>query len=114
MMRENDCAFVFPDSGEHAPGIFDVTSDFVYVRMHGQGPGYEHGYPADALSEWAKNAKLLLKGMAPAGWPAAAAKSQVPTAVYFFFDNDQKGFAPNDAMALMKNLGLKSLEKYTD
>ena len=41
-------------------------------------------------------------------------KAKVPTAVYFFFDNDQKGFAPNDAMALMKNLGLKSLEKYTD
>ncbi len=39
MMREHGCAIVITDAGEHAPGIFEVTSDFFYMRMHGQGDG---------------------------------------------------------------------------
>ncbi len=113
MMRAHGCAIVVPDAGEHAPGILEVTSDFVYVRMHGQGEGYEEGYPATELTAWANIAKKLLEGKLPEGWSGAKEMSGLsPTAVYFFFDNDQKGFAPHDAGVLMKNLGIKSLEAF--
>jgi len=65
MMRENGCAIVVPDAGAHVPGIFEVTSDFVYIRMHGQGDGYEEGYPTSVLSKWASTVKTLLDGKLP-------------------------------------------------
>lgn len=105
MLRENDCAFVIPDAGEYAPHVFDLTSDFVYVRMHGQGEEYEDGYPERELTAWAKRARELVAGKIPSGWPVGdKAKQRTPTAVYFFFDNDAKGRAPHDAMTLMKKL----------
>lgn len=109
MMRENGCALVIPDAGEHAPGVFDVTSDFVYVRMHGQGEGYEDGYPQSELVEWSKRAKSLMNGRYPTDWPISGAPDPQPTAIYFFFDNDEKGRAPHDAMFLMKKLGVRPL-----
>lgn len=110
MMRESGCGIVVPDAGEHAPGIFEITSDFLYVRMHGQGEGYEDGYPEGELTAWAKRAKDFLAGERPEGWPAPKGiEGYNPTAIYFFFDNDEKGCAPHDAMKLMRKLGVKAL-----
>ncbi len=110
MMREHGCAIVIPDAGEHAPGIFEVTSDFVYMRMHGQGDGYEEGYPVAEMAAWAKKAKTLIEGKLPKGWTRTKNQNDLlPTALYFFFDNDQKGFAPRDASVLMNKLGIKPI-----
>jgi hypothetical protein len=52
--------------------------------------------------------KILIEGKIPKGWNRAKDQSDLlPRALYFFFDNDQKGFAPRDAGVLMKKLGIK-------
>lgn len=113
MMRDHGCAVVVPDAGEHAPGICEVTSDFVYIRMHGQGEGYEEGYPVTEITKWAGDAKKLIEGKLPKVWSGRKDAAQLQaTAVYFFFDNDQKGFAPRDASILMKKLGVKPIEDF--
>jgi len=112
MMKAHGCAVVVPDAGEHTPGILEVTSDFAYIRMHGQGEGYEEGYPDRELTQWVSVANKLLEGKLPVGWSNEKNQELGVTAVYFFFDNDQKGFAPRDAGLLMKKLSLKPLENY--
>lgn len=93
LMRKYNVACVFPDSGEHDPGIRTVTADHVYVRMHGQAPEYaETGYTEEALDAIAE--KIL-----------AWAKTTQLVSVYF--DNDAKALAPLNAMRLSQKLGLR-------
>jgi uncharacterized protein YecE (DUF72 family) len=59
-----------------------VTTDFVYIRLHGPDGAYKGDYSHQRLSTWAKHIKQWLK----------ARKT-----VYCFFDNDQSGFATKNA-----------------
>jgi len=70
---------------------FDVTADFVYVRLHGDVRIYKSGYTPRALDEWAGRIR---------GWDADGKD------VYVYFDNDMKVRAPFDALNLMQRLGL--------
>ena len=69
----------------------EVTSDFMYVRLHGDKELYVSGYSAEALDAWAAR----IRGWADQGLD-----------VFAYFDNDVKVHAPYDAMALMDRLGL--------
>jgi uncharacterized protein YecE (DUF72 family) len=69
----------------------EVTTDFVYVRLHGPGEKYQGSYSGPALRAWA--ARIT-------GWSAAG------QAVWCFFDNDQNGYAARDALRLRRMLGL--------
>ncbi len=63
-----------------------VTTDFAYVRLHGPGAGkYQGSYDESRLRRWCRQI---------AGW------SKTLTAVYVYFDNDQAGFAAQNALAL--------------
>ena len=64
-----------------------VTADFVYVRLHGPGGPYQGRYDTRALAGWAG---------AFATWTAQGKE------VYCYFDNDQAGYAPRDALALQE------------
>lgn len=90
MMREYNCAFVIADSGEKSPEVYDLTSDFVYVRMHGQSEACKDGYPNEQLKKWADRAKILRAGGIPDNWPQAEHQTSVERSIYFFFDNDEK------------------------
>ena len=70
-------------AGFHTPIL--VTADFAYVRLHGPGGKYQGCYTDKQLCEWADRI---------AGW------SQELTAVYVYFDNDDSGYAPRNALEL--------------
>jgi uncharacterized protein YecE (DUF72 family) len=81
----------------------DVTSDFVYVRLHGDEKLYESGYTDEALKVWARKIRAWRKGGSPrdaklTGPRAGARKSGRD--VFVYFDNDVKVHAPFDAMKL--------------
>ncbi len=97
-MRENRIAPVIAHAGEHAPGIEDVTTDHVYVRMHGQGAAYEDGYPEAELEAMAARIRE---------WSASPTP---PKLISVFFDNDAKACAPRDAARLMQILGINPLK----
>ena len=75
---------IYELAGYHSP--LTVTTDFAYVRLHGPGPGkYQDSYGegqlrrwSDQIGEWARTLK----------------------AVYIYFDNDQAGFAAQNAITL--------------
>jgi uncharacterized protein YecE (DUF72 family) len=110
LLREHDIALVVADTAGKWPFLEDATSDFVYVRLHGDEELYASGYSEAALKMWAQKVRAWAKGGAP---PKAKLAGPRPPAresgrdVYVYFDNDAKVHAPFDAMALAKRLGIR-------
>jgi uncharacterized protein YecE (DUF72 family) len=92
LLKAHDIGLVVADTAGKWPRLFEVTSDFVYVRLHGDIKIYTSGYTGRALDEWAKRIRA---------WDRAGKD------VYVYFDNDVKVRAPFDALNLMKKLKLK-------
>jgi uncharacterized protein YecE (DUF72 family) len=67
----------------------EITTDFVYIRLHGPDGPYCGCYDAHALSAWAERI---------AGWQADGKQ------VYCYFDNDQSAYAPQNALTLQRML----------
>jgi uncharacterized protein YecE (DUF72 family) len=89
LLREHRVACVVADTAGRWPKVFEVTAGFVYVRLHGDVELYASGYSAAALDEWAQRCR---------GWRDDGLD------VYVYFDNDAKGYAPHDAVALQARL----------
>jgi len=104
LLRSNDIALVCADSLEW-PRLMDVTSDFVYCRLHGSEELYASGYDEASLEEWADRAISWACGKDPASADFAGkprkGKSQ-KLDVFIYFDNDKKVKAPADAQRLME------------
>ncbi|HBK45494.1 MAG TPA: DUF72 domain-containing protein, partial [Xanthomonadaceae bacterium] len=108
LLRRHHVALVVADSAHRFPCMEDVTSDFVYLRLHGDTQLYASGYGEAALKRWAGRVRAWAEG----GEPADAARSGPPAPqrarrdVYCYFDNDAKVHAPFDARSLLLELGL--------
>lgn len=89
LMHEHDIACVVADTAGRFPMPDVPSGDFTYVRLHGDTELYTSGYSAEALDRWAEKCR---------GWAEAGRD------VYVYFDNDAKGFAPHDALALAQRL----------
>jgi uncharacterized protein YecE (DUF72 family) len=89
LLREHGVATVIADSAGTWPTFDAVTSDLVYLRMHGYGELYAGGYPPAALDAMADRIR---------GWRADGLD------VVGYFDNDMKVHAPFDAIALAERL----------
>lgn len=59
-------ALVFADSAGRWPYAEDLTSDFVYIRLHGAEELYTSGYSDDQLDWWAQRIKAWRLGREPA------------------------------------------------
>jgi uncharacterized protein YecE (DUF72 family) len=87
VLRRHRAAFCIYDlAGFESPCI--ATTNLVYVRLHGPGPGpYQGSYSKAALRRWAARIKA---------WRGERRK------VYVYFDNDQAGYAARNALALKR------------
>ena len=75
---------IYELAGFHSP--LTVTADFAYVRLHGPTSGkYQGSYDDDRLRDWCIQIKQWAKML---------------SAVYVYFDNDQAGFAAQNALTL--------------
>ena len=92
LLRRHDIGLVLADTAGRFPFIDEVTSDFVYVRLHGHEELYVSGYDAKTLDLWAARVKQ---------WKRQRRD------VYVYFDNDAKVHAPFDAKALVSRLHLR-------
>jgi uncharacterized protein YecE (DUF72 family) len=100
LLREHDIGLVVADTVEW-PLLMDVTSDFVYCRLHGSEQLYSSGYDDDALDVWADRVVTWARGGQPQGRTAGGGGAEVrPREVYVYFDNDAKVRAPFDARSL--------------
>jgi len=90
LLRAHGATFCIYDlAGRTSPKV--VTSDVAYVRLHGPGDAYEGSYDARTLSGWAG---------AFSTWASRG------TDVYCYFDNDQAGYAPKNALRLAEMLNV--------
>ena len=107
LLREHDIAMVVADTAGKWPHIEDATSDFIYVRLHGDEELYVSGYSSDALANWARKVKSWAAGKSPRGARLISERQCSPGRdVFVYFDNDVKVHAPFDAMSLAHRLRL--------
>lgn len=74
----------------HLEGLLspkEITADFVYVRLHGPGAAYQGSYDTQTLSGWAG---------AFSTWHRKGRE------IFCYFDNDENGYAAQNAMELTK------------
>ena len=108
LLRRHDIALVVADTAGKWPFLEDVTSDFVYARLHGSEELYVSGYDDASLENWAAKIRCWAGGENPpdAQTLAAHAPSNPDGRdVFVYFDNDVKVRAPFDAMSLAEKLG---------
>ena len=104
LLRAYDVALVCADLVSW-PRLMDLTSDFVYCRLHGSEELYSSGYDNAALDEWARRIKAWARGGEPEDGERAGGKARPRRRdVFVFFDNDKKVRAPANAMELIRRL----------
>lgn len=67
-----------------------VTTEFVYIRLHGPNGPYKGKYDSQTLSGWAGAISVWVRN---------------GKEVFCYFDNDQSGYAAQDASALNRMIG---------
>ncbi|PTY00204.1 DUF72 domain-containing protein [Spartobacteria bacterium LR76] len=100
LLRRYHMAFVFADTAGKWPYAEELTSDFVYVRLHGDRQIYVSGYTAEALQDWAGRIRSWRDGEQHGA--KGRERTQGSRDVYVYFDNDVKVRAPFDAQELRR------------
>jgi uncharacterized protein YecE (DUF72 family) len=86
LKRFNAAFCIYELAGYHSP--FEITADFAYVRLHGPAAGkYQGSYSNTQLREWVGRIRE---------WTTR----QKLKAIYVYFDNDQAGYAAQNALTL--------------
>ena len=98
LCAEHDVAIVIADSAGRWPTMDDATSDFRYVRLHGETELYASGYTDASLERWASTCRQWL---------------DEGHDVHVYFDNDARGHAPWDAVRLLERLGVSTAHHST-
>jgi len=81
----NTALCVYEIAGFQSP--VKLTADFTYIRLHGPGEkAYQGKYSAKTLRKWADEIKI---------WRSHGCQ------VYLYFDNDQAGYAAQNAIELL-------------
>ena len=86
ILRRHNAAFcIFEIAGFHSDML--LTANFTYVRLHGPGGAYQGLYSDAKLAQWAERMGEWEKEL---------------KAIYVYFDNDQAGYAVQNALALKR------------
>jgi uncharacterized protein YecE (DUF72 family) len=89
ILRKHNVAFcIFEIAGFASE--FPITADFTYIRLHGPGGAYQGSYSQATLQHWADRINAWRKEL---------------RAVYTYFDNDQAGYAVENALTLKSVIG---------
>jgi uncharacterized protein YecE (DUF72 family) len=88
LLSDHQAAFcIYEFAGRCSPQ--EVTTDFVYIRLHGPGGACQGSYDLARLSEWAR---------AISAWALQGKE------VFCYFNNDQAGYAAQNALTLQNLL----------
>lgn len=96
LLKDHNVAFcAFHLAGQKSP--HKLTADFAYVRLHGPEGKYGGRYDTRGLQEWKK------------AFPAWLGHVKE---IYCYFDNDDSGYAPQDALKLNEMMGIDTGEPH--
>jgi uncharacterized protein YecE (DUF72 family) len=86
LLRRHKSAYcIFDLAGFQSP--LEITADFTYIRLHGPGGKYQGSYSDASLRAWRRRLRE---------WNLRAS--------YVYFDNDQSGYAAQNALRLKEFL----------
>jgi uncharacterized protein YecE (DUF72 family) len=107
LLRRYNVALVCADTVDW-PLLMDVTSDFVYCRLHGSAELYQSRYSDQELDRWTARIRAWAAGetMTDGNFILSPLADSQPRDVYVFFDNTDKLHAPDNARQLMTKLGV--------
>lgn len=89
LLRKHQAAFcIYELAGYRSP--LHVTADFVYIRLHGPDGAYQGKYDGRTLAAWARRIRTWL---------------DEGKDVYCYFDNDEAGYAVENAQDLQVKVG---------
>lgn len=107
LLRHHGVALVCADTVEW-PLLMDLTSDFVYCRLHGSEQLYVSRYDGKSLDRWAGRVEAWAKGEEPEDAERVLSPLKKRRTggrdVFVYFDNDAKVRAPRDAVSLRKRM----------
>ena len=84
LLRKHNSAFcIYELAGFHSS--IEITADWSYIRLHGPGGKYQGSYSDKTLRDWAERIVDWSKRL---------------KSIYVYFDNDQAGYAPSNALTL--------------
>lgn len=84
LLRHFNAAYcVFHLAGFESP--VEITADFAYIRLHGPGGKYQGSYSDEHLKKWAARIRSWRRRL---------------KSIYVYFDNDQGGYAAQNALRL--------------
>ncbi len=109
LLRDHKVALVIADTAGKWPYVEDLTSDFVYLRLHGDKVLYASGYSEQALARWESRIRTWSAGRQPGDAQVLDTHRLRPCKsrdIYCYFDNDKKVRAPFDARRLLERLDL--------
>ncbi len=86
ILRRHNAAFcIFELNGFRSPE--PLTADFAYIRLHGPLGPYQGSYPPETLRDWARKIERWRERLGN---------------IFVYFDNDQAGYAAQNALALKR------------
>lgn len=108
LLREQNVALVCADTVEW-PRLMDVTSDFIYCRLHGSRELYRSGYDDSERRRWAQRIAAWSRGEPTDDGTFVSERMapDQPRDVFLSFDNTDGFRAPDDALAMMRELGVE-------
>lgn len=87
-LRRHNAAFcIYELAGSQSP--LEITAEFTYVRLHGPGGAYQGDYSQEQLKTWASRIRTWRRQLQH---------------IFVYFDNDQAGFAAQNALQLKRIL----------
>jgi uncharacterized protein YecE (DUF72 family) len=95
ILKKHGVSFCIYDMGGDVTP-FEITADFIYIRLHGTGTPYNGNYEDRMLQEW---------GEKISEWRKQGKE------VFCYFNNDIGGFAVKNAMKLNEILGVETGQK---
>jgi uncharacterized protein YecE (DUF72 family) len=107
LLKAHEVALVCADTVAW-PLLMDVTADFVYCRLHGSVELYNSRYSEQELDRWAARVSAWAEGrpMRDGTFVVGPDERPGPRDVFVFFDNTDKRHAPDNAIGLMRRLGV--------
>jgi uncharacterized protein YecE (DUF72 family) len=88
-LRDHAVAVCMSDAPDW-PMWEEVTTDLVYIRLHGHTRKYASSYSKPSLRKWARRIRRCL---------------DENRSVHVYFDNDAEGAAPRNVLTLLEMLG---------
>jgi uncharacterized protein YecE (DUF72 family) len=105
LARKYRAATVFAHSEKYAE-LYDVTGDFIYLRLQEAHSAEPAGYPPDEITKWTKRIRQWAAGRVPDDLPVTSDNKapEIPRDCFVYVISGAKERAPAAAMALIEEM----------